>query len=300
MELRTLGKTGLKVSALGLGTSEIGYEKVTQRQINELINAALDAGLNVIDTAACYGDSEEMIGRAVSHRRADYCILTKCGHAAGIRLADWSPELITKSIDRSLKRLRTDFLDIVQFHSCPEEILRRGEVIEALQRARDQGKTRFIGYSGDGDAARWAVRSEVFDTLQISVSIADQEPIEGAIAEAHARNIGVIAKRPIANAAWLPAAQDSGIAWYFRTYRERLEKLGYGFLYEDAKTSIATALRFTLSVPGVHTAIVGTTKPRRWSQNAALLAAGKLKPTQYDAIRARWNAAADASWTGQR
>ena len=154
MELRTLGKTGIKVSALGLGTSEIGYEKVTQRQINELINAALDAGLNVIDTAACYGDSEEMIGRAVSHRRADYCILTKCGHAAGIRHADWSPELIAKSIDRSLKRLRTDHLDIVQFHSCPEQVLRRGEVVEALQRAREQGKTRFIGYSGDGDAAR--------------------------------------------------------------------------------------------------------------------------------------------------
>lgn len=299
MELRTLGKTGIKVSALGLGTSEIGYEKVTQRQINELINAALDAGLNLIDTAACYGDAEEMIGRAVSHRRADYCILTKCGHAVGIRLPDWSPELIRKSIDRSLKRLRTDYLDVVQFHSCPEEVLRRGEVVEALRRARDQGKTRFIGYSGDGDAARWAVRSEVFDTLQISISIADQEPIEGAIAEARARNIGVIAKRPIANVAWL-AAQDHGIEWYYRTYRERLEKLGYGFLYEDAKISVGTALRFTLSVPGVHTAIVGTTKPRRWSQNAALLAAGKLKPTQYDAIRARWNAAADASWVGQR
>ena len=158
MELRTLGKTGLKVSALGLGTSEIGYERVTQRQINELINAALDAGLNLIDTAACYGDAEEMIGRAVSHRRADYFILTKCGHAAGIRLPDWNPELIGKSVDRSLKRLRTDHLDVVQFHSCPAEILQRGEIVEALKRAREQGKTRFIGYSGDGDGARWAVR----------------------------------------------------------------------------------------------------------------------------------------------
>src|SRR5579875_2664324 len=98
MERRTLGKTGLSVSELGLGTSEIGYERVTQRQINELVNAALDAGLNVIDTAACYGDAEEMIGRAASHRRADYHLLTKCGHAAGIRLPDWSPELIERSI----------------------------------------------------------------------------------------------------------------------------------------------------------------------------------------------------------
>jgi aryl-alcohol dehydrogenase-like predicted oxidoreductase len=299
MEQRTLGKTGIKLSALGLGTSEIGYESVTQRQINELINAALDAGLNVIDTAACYGDAEEIVGRAVSHRRADYYILTKCGHGAGIRLADWSPALIGKSIERSLKRLRTDYLDVVQFHSCPEEVLRRGDVIAALQRARSEGKTRFIGYSGDGATAQLAVRSEVFDTLQISVSIADQEAIEGAIAEARARHMGVIAKRPIANAAWL-AAPDSGMDWYFRVYRERLQKLGYGFLHEDAKSSVGAALRFTLSVPGVHTAIVGTTKPRRWSQNAALVAAGKLKPVQYDAIRARWRAVADASWVGQR
>lgn len=299
MELRTLGRTGLKVSALGLGTSEIGYESVTQRQINDLVNAALDAGLNLIDTAACYGDAEEMIGRAASHRRADFVLLTKCGHAAGLKLADWSPELIGKSIERSLKRLRTDHLDLVQFHSCPIEVLERGEVIETLRRARDSGKTRFIGYSGDGEAARWAVRSEIFDTLQISVSIADQEAIEGAVAEARARNLGVIAKRPIANAVWL-AHSSGGIDWYYRTYRERLDKLGYGFLFEDAKTSVATALRFTLSVPGVHTAIVGTTRPRRWNQNAALIAPGKLKPTQYNAIRARWSAVADATWVGQR
>jgi aryl-alcohol dehydrogenase-like predicted oxidoreductase len=299
MEQRTLGKTGLSVSELGLGTSEIGYERVTQRQINELVNAALDAGLNLIDTAACYGAAEEMLGRAASHRRDDYYIVTKCGHASGIRLPDWSPELIEKSIERSLTRLRTDHLDIVQFHSCPIDVMQRNEVIEVLRRARDAGKTRFIGYSGDGAAAQWAVRSGIFDTLQISVNIADQEAIEGSIAEAHAHNLGVIAKRPIANAVWL-AEPDRGIDWYYRPYRERLEQLGYGFLFEDAKTSVATALRFTLSVPGVHTAIVGTTKPRRSSQNAALIAAGKLKPTQYNAIRTRWSAVADASWVGQR
>jgi aryl-alcohol dehydrogenase-like predicted oxidoreductase len=300
MELRTLGRTGLKVSALGLGTSEIGYESVTQRQINELVNAALDAGLNVIDTAACYGDAEEMIGRAAGHRRADYHILTKCGHAAGIRLPDWSPELIERSIERSLKRLRTDHLDLVQFHSCSIEVLEREAVVAALVRARDAGKTRFIGYSGDGEAARRAVRSGIFDTLQISVSIADQEAIDGAIAEARERHLGVIAKRPIANAAWLLEPGRGGIDWYYRTYRERLEKLGYGFLFEGPKSAVATALRFTLSVPGVHTAIVGTTRPRRWNQNAELIAPGRLKPTQYDAIRARWRAVADASWVGQR
>ncbi len=289
----------MEVSALGLGTSEIGYEHVTQKQINDLINAALDAGLNLIDTAACYGEAEEMVGRAVSHRRSEYHILTKCGHAAGLRLADWSPELVEQSIDRSLKRLRTDHLDLVQLHSCSEEVLRRGEVTQALERERDKGRTRFIGYSGDGAAAMWAVRSGHFDTLQISVNIADQEAVEGAVAEANLRGLGVIAKRPIANAAWMPK-RSGGIEWYYATYRERLEKLAYGFLFEDATAAVGTALRFTLSVPGIHTAIVGTAKPARWAQNAALLAPGKLKPSQYAAIRKRWSAVADETWTGQR
>lgn len=298
MEKRTLGKTGISVSVLGYGSSELGYESVSQRTIGTLLNAALDAGLNVIDTAACYGDAEEMIGSAISHRRAEYHILTKCGHAGGLRLSDWSPELVEKSIERSLKRLRTDRLDLVQLHSCGEEVLRRGEVTEALKRVRDKGMTRFIGYSGDGAAALWAVRSGQFDTLQISVSVADQEAIDGPIAEAKERGMGVIAKRPLANASWLTSA--GAVDWYFRPYRDRLQELDYDFLRADPKTSVAVALRFTLSVAGVTTAIVGTTKPGRWKENAALLEAGPLHPAEYDAIRSRWRAIAPPEWVGLR
>jgi aryl-alcohol dehydrogenase-like predicted oxidoreductase len=228
MERRRLGRTGIAVSALGFGASEFGQKRTALKMAASILGSALDAGLNVIDTAACYGNSEELIGRAVGHRRKDFYILTKCGHASGLPFEDWTPALVEPSIDRSLKRLRTDYLDVVQLHSCDERQLRQGELIHELQRARDKGKLRYIGYSGDGDAALYAVQCNAFDTLQISLSIADQEAIETVLPLARERELGVIAKRPIANAAWLGGSWWS-LSLYSRPYRMRLRKLNYEF-----------------------------------------------------------------------
>jgi aryl-alcohol dehydrogenase-like predicted oxidoreductase len=297
MEKRRLGRTGIMVSALGFGASELGQQRLGVKSTSHIFESALDAGLNVIDTAACYGNSEELIGSALGHRRKDFYILTKCGHASGLKFEDWSPALIEPSIDRSLKRLRTDYLDVVQLHSCNEKRLRQGELTAVLQRAREKGKLRYIGYSGDGNAAFYAAGSGIFDTIQISVSIADQEAIEKVLQLACERDLGIIAKRPIANAAWLGDSWWS-LGAYSRPYRSRLRKLNYDFLRRDAKSAVAVALRFTLSVPGVHTAIVGTTKPSRWQQNAALLADGPLSETEYNSIRTRWRSIATSDWTG--
>jgi len=298
VEKRKYGSTDMEVSILGFGGAEIGFHDVSLQTEERLLNSALDAGLNVIDTAECYRTSEELIGQAVSHRRGDFYLFTKCGHASGFDLPDWDPKMLEQSIDRSLKRLKTDYVDIIHLHSCSEEVLRRGEVIEVLQRARDAGKTRYIGYSGDGRAALYAVQCGAFDSLQTSINIADQEAIRLTLPEAQKRGIGVIAKRPIANAAWLHRSKPDDK--YLHTYWERLQKLDYPFLGEDAETSVGTALRFTLSLPGVCTAIVGTTKPERWRQNAALLQAGALSSEEMEAIRSRWEAVAEADWVGQR
>src|SRR5918997_353820 len=189
MEKRTLGKTGMHVSVLGFGGSEIGYGGAAVETVERLLGGALDAGLNVIDTAECYVTSEELIGRAVSRRRADYYLFTKCGHASGIDLPDWDARLLEQSIERSLKRLRTDHVDLLQLHSCAEEVLREGDVIEVLRRAREAGKTRYIGYSGDGRAALYAVECGAFDTLQTSVNIADQQGLVLFMPQARERNI---------------------------------------------------------------------------------------------------------------
>lgn len=297
MEKRQLGKTDMHVSVLGFGGSEIGYEHVAVTTVAELLNSALDAGLNVIDTAECYENSEELIGQAVAKRRQEYYLFTKCGHYEGPGRPDWRPQSLLQSIERSLQRLQTDYVDLVQLHSCSEEELRKGDVITALQQARERGYTRYIGYSGDSHAARYAVECGQFDTLQISINIADQEALDLVLPLAQERKMGVIAKRPIANAAWKTGRKPDRP--YHHTYWERLQKLQYEFLQGDLKQSVAIALRFTLSVPGVHTAIVGTTKPHRWRENAEMLSAGPLSPEEFDKIRTRWCAVADRTWVGQ-
>ena len=296
LERRRLGRTDIVASVLGFGGSEIGYQGVSARTVARLLGGALDAGLNAIDTAECYEDSEILIGKAIGARRHELYLFTKCGHAGGWGRADWRRAPLLASIERSLRRLSTDYVDLIQLHSCSLDHLRKGEAIEALERARERGWARYIGYSGDGAAARYAVECGRFDTLQTSISVADQEAVELTLPLAVARQMGVIAKRPIANVAWRYARKPAES--YYQTSWSRLRTLDYRFL-KSPDSAVATALRFTLSAPGVHTAIVGTTKPERWPENAALLRAGTLTPAEFERIRARWREVADASWDGQ-
>ena len=296
MERRRLGRTDMDVSVLGFGGSEIGYERAGARTVARLLGGALDAGLNVIDTAECYEDSEALIGTALGARRNEIYLLTKCGHPRGYGRGDWREASLLSSIERSLKRLRTDRLDLIQLHSCELADLRKGEAITALERARERGYARYIGYSGDGAAARYAVECGRFDTLQTSVSIADQEALELTLPLALKGRMGVIAKRPIANAAWRYARRPAEP--YYQAYWTRLRALDYPFLHDEARV-VSTALRFTLAAPGVHTAIVGTKRPERWPANARLLEAGPLPAAEIERIRARWRQAAEPSWTGE-
>jgi aryl-alcohol dehydrogenase-like predicted oxidoreductase len=294
MERRAFGKTDMKVGVLGFGGAEIGFEKVSVEHVGRLLNDALDAGLNVLDTAECYLQSEELIGAAVSHRRDDFWLFSKCGHPDAHYVGDWRPESILKSIERSLKRLRTDHLDLVQLHSCSEEELRKGDVIAALVDARQRGYTRYVGYSGDSAAARYAIECGAFDALQTSVNIADQEALDRNLPLALERQMGVIAKRPIANAVWRHIEKPENA--YLVPYWERLQQLNYGFLPGHVA---GLALRFTLTVPGVHTVIVGTTKPARWRDNAALIKCGPLPADLFQGIRERWRQIAEPGWVGQ-
>jgi aryl-alcohol dehydrogenase-like predicted oxidoreductase len=307
VERRTLGKTGLAISALGFGGSEIGHAPISTAELNRLLGNALDAGINVIDTAECYQGSETAIGEALGGRRNRFCLMTKCGHASGIDLADWSPALLEQSIDRSLQRLRTDHIDVLYLHSCAADTLHDEKAMHVVLHARDVGKVRFLGYSGDGKAALAAVETGMFDVLMTSLSIADQEAIDLTLPRAQAQNMGVVVKRPIANVAWKSsrkATSEPAVRYwpvgYTDEYARRLQLLDYDFLkLAEFKDAVSIALRFTLGVPGVTMAITGTTNPDRLRQNAALLEAGPLDPALVSAIRARWHEQADATWTGQ-
>ncbi len=286
----------MEFSVLGFGGAEIGWNNETVETVGQLLNSALDAGLNVIDTAAAYKTSEELIGAAVGKRRKEFYLLTKCGALDAFTRYDWSKKGILETIENSLRRLKTDYLDITQLHSCDKEILRRGESIEALLRAQEKGYTRYIGYSGDNEAARYALELGVFDSLQTSVSVADQTPIDGNIKLASEKNIGVIAKRPIANAVWRHSEQPPDS--YHHEYWDRIQKLKYEFLENSLEEATAIALRFTLSIPGVDTLIVGTTKPGRVEENMKYISEGELSSDEFEAIRNRWREAADESWIG--
>ena len=177
-------------------------------------------------------------------------------------------------------------------------ILKKGDAIAALQTAREKGYTRYIGYSGDSHAARYAVECGAFDSLQTSINIADQEALELTLPLAREKKMGVIAKRPIANVAWKSGHKPENS--YHQTYWDRLRTLKYPFL-ESAllEKTVGVALRFTLSVPGVCTAIVGTKNPERWAENARLLEAGSLGENEYQEIRERWEDVAPRTWIGQ-
>ena len=297
MEKRMLGKTGMEITVLGFGAAEIGFEDAPQADVDRLIGSALDEGLNIIDTAECYANSEEKIGQAVAHRRNDFFLFTKVGHESGLGGQDWDIAMLERSIDRSLKRLQTDTVDLIQLHTCSSELLERGEVIQVLERARDAGKTRFIGYSGDNEAALTAIASGRFDTLQTSVNIADINDCRDKLPSAQAAGLGVIAKRPIANAAWRYAAGGE-INDYHKAYFERLQALRYDFL-SDSDQAASVALRWTLAQPTVATAIVGTKNPERWHQNARLLADGALDEATMQSIDQKWDAVAKPDWNGQ-
>jgi aryl-alcohol dehydrogenase-like predicted oxidoreductase len=300
----------MHVGVLGFGAGEIGSENTPYLVVDRMIGEAVDSGLNVIDTAPLYSDSEEKIGRALRGRRDRFLLFTKCGRQLprksswmGFRLRakrkfgrwkdkadppefqspDWNPRVLEWNIEQSLKRLKTDRIDLIQLHSCSEETLRQGDVIEVLQRARQAGKVCHIGYSGDKRAALYAVRCGHFDALQISINVADQEALDLTVPLARQHGMGVIAKRPIANALWRNPRPENA---YYQSYWDRLQELRYAFLQDER--ALEMALRFTLSVSGVHTTIVGTTNPAHLRQNVEFTAAGVLDEDQFDAIRTRW------------
>jgi aryl-alcohol dehydrogenase-like predicted oxidoreductase len=271
MEKRTFGNTDLNVSRLGVGLSEIGGLSLGEADtVARLLNTALDNGINFFDTAACYGHSEELVGRAVAERRDEFVLSTKAGHVAGDYTGrPWTAETVRDSIERSLRRLQTDHLDVVHLHSCDVDVLERGDVIRALQEAKQAGKTRYIGYSGDNDSAIWAAESGLFDTLQTSYNLVDQKARARLLPQAEEQGMGIIAKRPIANAAWGASKSPSG---YAAEYFRRAQRMaGEGPVPGAPDDPILLALGFALAHDAIDTAIVGTRNPEHMEDNIRMV-----------------------------
>ena len=274
MQKVQFGSTGFETSRLGVGLSEIGsFELSDQAQATNVLNTALDNGINFLDTSACYGISEELVGNGVSQRRDDYFLATKAGHVTrGYEGEAWTFQTVVDSIDRSLRLLQTDHVDVVQLHSCDIDVLEKGDAIRALQEAQQAGKTSFIGYSGDNESAHWAVDSGLFATLQTSYNLVEQRArTTGLLEKAIAKGMGTIIKRPIAGGVWgksRPDAADQTASNYNTPYLERAKSVRtLGPIENEPDDAILTSLGYTLSDPNANVAIVGTTNPSHMATN---------------------------------
>lgn len=280
MELRDFGRSGLRVSPLGFGAMHINDTGTSEAEAGELLNAVLDLGVNLIDTARGYGLSEERIGRHLSHRRQDFLLSTKVGY--GVEgLPDWTYDCIIGGIERALRLMRTDWLDIVHLHSCPLHILQQDEVVRALDDARRAGKLRVAAYSGDNAELAAAIDDARFGAVQTSISICDQANLDQRLPQAAERGLGIIAKRPIAGAVWRHAQRPDDFAE--GQYWDRWQAMGFNALPAEEHTGLA--LRFTAHLPGVSSSIVGTGRLANLRQNLALVEQGPLPAAQQALLR---------------
>jgi len=192
-------------------------------------------------------------------------------------------------------------------HTCDLPTLKKGEAIGALLEAQKAGKVRWLGYSGDNDAAAWAAARPEIAVVETSISICDQANIEIVLPVARKHNVGVIAKRPIANAAWKDLSRQPGFyKGYAQPYTDRLGRMGLsptdlGFSGPPEQAWPEIALRFTLSQKGVHTAIIGTTRLENAVANRNYAQKGPLRENVVRRIREAFDAAEAASssiWAG--
>ena len=293
---RTLGRTGLEVTTLGYGAMSLDDRfgrTVTAEEASTVLNAVLDAGINFIDTSPDYGPSEEFIGQSIANRRAEYVLATKVGCPVDVDEGEtghvYTPRNITAAVEQSLRRMRTDHLDIVQFHGSPSrEVLEQNGAIEALETLRSDGKVRFIGSSGTIPNIDGQLAMGVFDEFQIPYSALQREH-EQVIADAAQAGAGTVIRGGVARGG---PAEDK--AWDVRRLpevaperpRATWEQAGLDELL-DGMSRMEFMLRFTLSHPGLHTTIVGTANLDHLAANCAVARLGALPADVYAEAKRR-------------
>ncbi len=285
-----LGRTGLAVSALGFGAMHLHDERTTEAEAGALLNQVLDEGITLIDTARGYGLSEARIGRHIARRRGEFLLSTKVGYGVEGQ-PDWTYDCIVQGVERALRLMKTDHLDIVHLHSCPLPVLQQGDVVRALQDCRDSGKLRVAAYSGDNAEVDFAIESGAFGSLQTSISLCDQAHLKTRAARADHAGMGVIAKRPLAGAVWRHAERPGDFAE--GRYWDRFQAMGLPMQDDWADV----ALRFVAFHSGAASAIVGTARPENLRRNLDAIARGPLPAALAVSLRAAFGRHGDA-WPG--
>jgi aryl-alcohol dehydrogenase-like predicted oxidoreductase len=293
---RTLGRTGADVTILSYGAMELRGQprgpEIADEEAGRLLNSVLDGGINLIDTSPDYGRSEELIGTYLGHRRDEFFLASKCGcpldvpaDATPPYAHDYTPGNVRADVEQSLRRLRTDRLDLVQVHMSPSRAtLAENHTVETLQELQAEGKIRFIGMSGILPNLPDHLAMGVFDVFQIPYS-AVQRDHEELITEAADAGAGTFIRGGAARGAasedknWQagPLSQEAGLG------QRNWETSGITSLVSEAGlTNMEFVLRFTLSHPGLSTTIVGTANPAHLAGNIAVAEQGPLPADLYE------------------
>jgi aryl-alcohol dehydrogenase-like predicted oxidoreductase len=303
-----LGRTGLEVTRLGYGAMELRgtdhFPRLSATEASRILNAVLDSGINYIDTSPDYGYSEQLIGEQISHRREEYFLASKCGcpvEPPDVLHENRLPHSFTRQniragVEQSLRRMQTDYLDVVQFHISPSRaLLEENDSLAELEKLQDEGKVRFIGMSGTIPELEDHIEMGVFDVFQIPYSMLEREH-EILIHEAAASGAGIVIRGGVARG--IMVKDESIIDEYpeflragFKARRKKWHETAIDDLL-DGMTPMEFMLRFTISNPDMTTTIVGTANPAHLAANVRVAAMGPLPPEIYEAARQRFAPAA--------
>lgn len=295
MDYIQLGATDLRVSRLGVGTAAFGLDRygitapgegsVDPAEGIANIHRAVEGGVNFFDTAPAYGRSEELLGEALADHK-DCLVATKVPIPENIseKVSDNIDEIsqseltrrVNESLEKSLRRLRREVLDVVQIHNATVHVLEQGKMVSCLERAREAGKLRYIGASVYGEEAALAtIRTGKIQIIQIAMSLLDQRMCDKVIPEARTAGLGVLSRSALLKGAltkrarWLPPGLQALSRASERVVRE------FGTCWESLPSM---ALRFCLSVEGVHCVLAGVRNAAEIDDCLAACAEGPIAP----------------------
>lgn len=273
-----LGRTGLRVTRLGYGAAHRKPQSDDNAQA--VHEAVLDSGVNFIDTADDYGNSEELIGRYMSARSEEYYIATKCGGSPSGHV--WTGKNCLKTMEESLERLRTDSVDIMQLHNPSVAESEAGGLVDALKEMRSSGKVRWIGASTTLPHLPTYLTWGVFDVFQIPYSALEREH-EDWITKAAEEGVGIVIRGGVAMGE--PGKGKGAVDRW-----QRFEEAGLDELLDEGDDRTSFLLRYTLSHPHADTIIVGTVNLDHLRQNVEAIHRGPLSEDVYAEAKRRLDA----------
>lgn len=292
MPMRTLGRTGLQISAFALGTVELGLDyginvpghsgRPTQDDAIRLVHSAIDSGINLLDTARAYGTSEEVLGVALKDRRDQVIIASKTTTAGAGGVPFTGDDLrrhMLASLDESLTALQTDYLDIWQIHNVDQNVLKEIDVVtEVFDTARQAGKVRYVAGSFYGtEHPIQALALDLFDIMQITYSILDQRLTDQFFPLAMQANIGIFARSVLLKGALTERAEHlpphlNELKLRFRSIQEIIKA------NKISATPAQVAIAFALAQPAIHSVLIGISNEQELQSNLHSLSL-QLPPT---------------------